>query len=91
MPDSGAVALQNASSKTFSWCSKSPFSRNHAFRFVLDMACAWLIVDISVYFGIGDGYVTRLLDRVATFRGYPKEVRSDSGLEHCCRAFMTWA
>jgi putative transposase len=48
-------------------------------------------VDISVDFGIGGEYVTRLLDRAATFRGYPKEVRTDNGPEFTCRAFMTWA
>jgi putative transposase len=42
-------------------------------------------------FGIGGAYVTRLLDRAATFRGYPKEVRTDNGPEFTCRAFMTWA
>ena len=35
--------------------------------------------------------MTRLLDRAATFRGYPKAVRTDSGPEFTCRAFMTWA
>lgn len=48
-------------------------------------------VDITVDFGIGGAYVTRLLDRAATFRGYPKEVRTDNGPEFTCRAFMTWA
>ena len=47
-------------------------------------------VDITVDFGIGGEYVTRLLDRAATFRGYPKEVRTDNGPEFTCRAFMTW-
>ena len=31
-------------------------------------------VDITADFGIGGEYVTRLLDRAATFRGYPKAV-----------------
>jgi putative transposase len=48
-------------------------------------------VDITADFGIGGAYVTRLLDRAATFRGYPKEVRTDNGPEFTCRAFMTWA
>ena len=48
-------------------------------------------VDIAADFGIGGAYVTRLLDRAATFRGYPKEVRTDNGPEFTCRAFMTWA
>lgn len=47
-------------------------------------------VDITVDFGIGGAYVTRLLDRAATFRGYPKEVRTDKGPEFTSRAFMTW-
>lgn len=44
-------------------------------------------VDISVDFGIGGAYVTRLLDRATTFRGCPKEVRTDNGPEFTCRAF----
>ena len=48
-------------------------------------------VDITADFGIGGDYVTRLLDRAAMFRGYPKEVRTDNGPEFTCRAFMTWA
>ena len=48
-------------------------------------------VDITADFGIGGDYVTRLLDRAALFRGYPKEVRTDNGPEFTCRAFMTWA
>jgi putative transposase len=47
-------------------------------------------VDITADFGIGGHYVTRLLDRAAMFRGYPKEVRTDNGPEFTCRAFMTW-
>ena len=47
-------------------------------------------VDITADFGIGGHYVTRLLDRAATFRGYPKAVRTDNGPEFTCRAFMTW-
>ena len=48
-------------------------------------------VDITADFGIGGEYVTRLLDRAATFRGYPQAVRTDNGPEFTCRAFMTWA
>ncbi len=48
-------------------------------------------VDITADFGIGGEYVTRLLDRAATFRGYPQAVRTDNGPEFSCRAFMTWA
>ena len=46
-------------------------------------------VDITADFGIGGDYVTRLLDRAVTFRGYPQTVRTDNGLEVTCRAFMT--
>ncbi len=47
-------------------------------------------VDITADFGICGAYVTRLLDRAATFRGYPQEVRTDNGPEFTCWAFMTW-
>jgi putative transposase len=46
-------------------------------------------VDITVDFGIGGEYVTRLLERAATFRGYPKKVRTDNGPEFTCLALMT--
>lgn len=36
-------------------------------------------VDITGAFGIGGAYVPRLLDRAATFRGDPKEVRTTTG------------
>ena len=45
---------------------------------------------ITSDFGIGVAYVTSLLDRAATFRGYPKQVRTDNGPEFTCRALMTW-
>jgi putative transposase len=48
-------------------------------------------VDIATDFGISGQYVTRLLDQAATFRGYPKAVRTDNGPEFTCRAFMAWA
>ena len=48
-------------------------------------------MDITADFGIGGEYVTRLLDRAATFRGYPQAVRTDNGPEFTCRSFMTWA
>ena len=47
-------------------------------------------VDITADFCIGGAYVTRLLDRAAMFRGYPKEVRTDNGPEFTNRAFLTW-
>jgi putative transposase len=34
-------------------------------------------VQMAVDFGMGAGYVTRLLDEAALFRGYPKAVRTD--------------
>jgi len=48
-------------------------------------------VDIAVDYGISGQYVTRLLDRVAIFRGYPAAVRTDNGPEFTCRAFIAWA
>jgi putative transposase len=48
-------------------------------------------VDITVDWGISGLYVTRLLDRAATFRGYPLAVRTDNGPEFTSRAFMAWA
>ena len=48
-------------------------------------------VDIAVDYGISGHYVTRILDRAALFRGYPKAVRTDNGPEFTSRAFMGWA
>jgi putative transposase len=48
-------------------------------------------VDIVVDFDISGHYVTRVLDRAALFRGYPKPVRTDNGPEFTSRAFMAWA
>ena len=48
-------------------------------------------VDIAVDWGISGQYVTRVLDRAATFRGYPRAVRTDNGPEFTSRAFMGWA
>ena len=48
-------------------------------------------VDIAVDWGISGQYVTRVLDRVARFRGYPLAVRTDNGPEFTSRAFMAWA
>lgn len=48
-------------------------------------------VDIVVDFGISGQYVTRVLERAALFRGYPKAVRTDNGPEFTSRAFMVWA
>ena len=38
-------------------------------------------VDITVDYGISGQYVTRVLDQVARFRGYPAAVRTDNGPE----------
>jgi transposase InsO family protein len=43
-------------------------------------------VDIAVDYGTGGGYVTRLLDRAALFRGYPSTVRTDNGPAFTSRA-----
>ena len=38
------------------------------------------------------GYLlTRLLDRVAATRGFPRVIRTDNGKEFCGRAMLTWA
>ena len=48
-------------------------------------------VDIAVDHGMGGEYVTRMLDRVGRFRGYPRAIRTDQGPEFTSRAFMAWA
>ena len=48
-------------------------------------------VDITADFGIGGAYVTRLLNRAATFWGYPNGVKTDNGPQFTYRALMTWA
>ena len=47
-------------------------------------------VQIATDFGMGAGYVTRLLDEAAKFRGYPRAVRTDNGPEFTARAFLAW-
>ena len=47
-------------------------------------------VDIAVDYGMSGEYVTRLLDRAAVFRGYPRAVRTDNGPEFTSRAFIAW-
>lgn len=47
-------------------------------------------VEIAVDYGISGQYVTRLLDQVARFRGYPMAVRTDNGPEFTSRAFLAW-
>jgi putative transposase len=48
-------------------------------------------VQMAVDFGMGAGYVTRLLDGAAVFRGYPKVVRTDTGPEFTAKVFLAWA
>jgi hypothetical protein len=45
-------------------------------------------VDIAADHGIGGGYVTRVLEQAARFRGYPKAVRTAGGPEFTSRAFL---
>ena len=47
-------------------------------------------VQIAVDFGMGAGYLTRLLDEAAKFRGYPKAIRTDNGPEFTAKAFLAW-
>jgi putative transposase len=47
-------------------------------------------VQMAVDFGMGAGYVTRLLDEAAVFRGYPTAVRTDNGPEFTAKAFLAW-
>ena len=42
--------------------------------------CTKEAVDLVADFGISGHYVTRVLDQVARFRGYPKAIRTDQGL-----------
>ena len=48
-------------------------------------------VDIAIDYGMGGQYVTRVLDAVGQFRGYPRAIRTDQGPEFTSRAFMAWA
>lgn len=47
-------------------------------------------VQMAADFGMGASYVTRLLDEAATFRGYPKAIRTDNGPEFTAKAFLAW-
>ena len=46
---------------------------------------------ITVAFGISGVQVTRILDSIALFRGYPATIRTDQGLEFTRRALDQWA
>ncbi|SLM63726.1 Mobile element protein [Dickeya aquatica] len=46
---------------------------------------------ITAAFGISGVQVTRILDSIALFRGYPATIRTDQGPEFTCRALDQWA
>ncbi len=46
---------------------------------------------ITRAFGITGVQVTRILDSIALFRGYPATIRTDQGPEFTCRALDQWA
>ncbi len=46
---------------------------------------------ITAAFGISGVQVTRILDSIALFRGYPATIRTDQGPEFTCRAPDQWA
>lgn len=48
-------------------------------------------IDIMVDHGISGGYVVRVLEQAARFRGYPRAIRTDGGPEFTSRAFLGWA
>jgi len=53
--------------------------------------CTKEVIDLVADYGISSRYVCRVLDQVATFRGYPKAIRTDQGPEFTSRAFDQWA
>ena len=46
---------------------------------------------VTVTYGISGVQVTRILDSIALFRGYPATIRTDQGPEFTCRALDQWA
>ena len=46
---------------------------------------------VTVAFGISGVQVSRILDSIALFRGYPATIRTDQGPEFTCRALEQWA
>lgn len=46
---------------------------------------------VTVTFGISGVQVSRILDSIALFRGYPATIRTDQGPEFTCRALDQWA
>ncbi len=53
--------------------------------------CSKEAIDIVADVSIPGLYVTRVLDRIAQFRGYPKAIRTDQGPEFTCKAMDQWA
>ena len=48
-------------------------------------------LDLVVEHSISGDYVTRILDRIAQFRGYPSAIRTDQGPEFTGKALDQWA
>jgi len=46
---------------------------------------------VTVAFGISGVHVTRILESIALFRGYPATIRTDQGPEFTCHALDQWA
>lgn len=46
---------------------------------------------VTVAFGISGVQVSRILDSIALFRGYPATITTDQGPEFTCRALDQWA
>jgi putative transposase len=46
---------------------------------------------VTVAFGISGVQVTRILDSIPLFRGYPATIRTEQGPEFTCRALDQWA
>lgn len=46
---------------------------------------------ITAAFGISGVQVTRILDSIALFQGYPATIRTDQGPEFTCRTLDQWA
>jgi len=49
------------------------------------------VLTITTAFGITGVQVTRILDSIALFRGYPTTIRTDQGPEFTCHALDKWA
>jgi putative transposase len=64
-------------------------SRNKCLTCVYDFTKERL--PVTVAFGISGVQVTRILDSISLFRGYPVTIRTDQGPELTCRALDQWA